>query len=64
MTLVVRGRAIAPYNKRLERMVIRRRVRTASAPLHHALAARRTAQSAAAQLRRCAAAIASIASVR
>jgi hypothetical protein len=39
-------------NKQLERTVIRRRVRAASAPFHYALAARRTAQRAAAQLRR------------
>lgn len=36
-------------NKQLERTVIRRRVRAASAPLHYALAARWTAQRAAAQ---------------
>jgi hypothetical protein len=41
-----------PPNKQLERTVIRRRVRAASAPLHFALAARWTAQRAAAQLRR------------
>jgi hypothetical protein len=38
-------------NKQLERMVIRRRVRAASAPFHYALAARWTARRAAAQLR-------------
>jgi hypothetical protein len=43
------------YNKQLERTVIRRRVRAASAPLHYALAARWTARRAAAQLRRYAA---------
>jgi hypothetical protein len=41
-----------PPNKQLERTVIRRRVRAASAPLHYALAARWTARRAAAQLRR------------
>jgi hypothetical protein len=41
-----------PPNKQLERTVIRRHVRAASAPLHYALAARWTAQRAAAQLRR------------
>jgi hypothetical protein len=44
-----------PPNKQLERTVIRRHVRAASAPLHYALAARWTAQRAAAQLRRYAA---------
>jgi len=44
-----------PHNKQLERTVIRRRVRAASAPFHYALAARWTAQRAAAQLRRYAA---------
>lgn len=39
-------------NKQLERTVIRRRVRAASAPLHYALAARWTGQRAGAQLRR------------
>jgi hypothetical protein len=39
-------------NKQLERTVIRRCVRAASAPLHYALAARWTTQRAAAQLRR------------
>jgi hypothetical protein len=43
---------MAPYNKQLERTVIRRRVRAASAPFHYALAARWTARRAAAQLRR------------
>jgi hypothetical protein len=38
--------------KQLERTVIRRRGRAASAPFHYALAARWTAQRAAAQLRR------------
>jgi hypothetical protein len=47
----------APPNKQLERTVIRRRVRAASAPFHYALAARWTAQRAAAQLRRYAAAV-------
>jgi len=42
----------APPNKQLERTVMRRRVRAASAPFHYALAARWTAQRAAAQLRR------------
>ena len=41
-----------PPNKQLERTVIRRHVRAASAPLHSALAARWTARRAAAQLRR------------
>jgi hypothetical protein len=41
-----------PPNKQLERTVIRRHVRAASAPFHYALAARWTAQRAAAQLRR------------
>jgi hypothetical protein len=39
-------------NKQFEPTVIRRRERAASAPLHYALAARWTAQRAAAQLRR------------
>jgi hypothetical protein len=39
-------------NKQLERTVIRRRVRAASAPFHYAHAARWTVQRAAAQLRR------------
>jgi hypothetical protein len=43
---------MAPYNKQLERTVIRRRVRAASAQFHYALAARWTAQLAAAELRR------------
>jgi hypothetical protein len=42
----------APPNKQLERTVIRRRVRAASAPFHYALAARWTRGHAAAQLRR------------
>jgi hypothetical protein len=41
-----------PPNKQLERTVIRRRVRAASAPLHYALAARWIVRRAAAQLRR------------
>jgi hypothetical protein len=41
-----------PPNKQLERTVTRRRGRAASAPFHYALAARWTAQRAAAQLRR------------
>jgi hypothetical protein len=41
-----------PPNTQLERTVIRRRVRAASAAFHYALAARRTAQRAAPQLRR------------
>jgi hypothetical protein len=41
-----------PPNKQLERTVIRRRMRAGSAPLHYALAARRTERRAAAQLRR------------
>ena len=41
-----------PPNKQLERTVIRRHVRAASAPFHYALAARWTARRAAAQLRR------------
>jgi hypothetical protein len=44
--------ACQPPNKQLERTVIRRCVRAASAPFHYALAARWTAQRAAAQLRR------------
>jgi hypothetical protein len=44
--------SVLPPNKQLERTVIRRRVRAASAPFHYALAARWTAQRAAAQLRR------------
>jgi hypothetical protein len=40
------------YNKQLERTVIRRHVRAASAAFHFAHAARWTAQRAAAQLRR------------
>ena len=40
------------HNKQLERTVIHRRERAASAPLHYALAARWTARRAAAQLRR------------
>ena len=39
-------------NKQFEPTVIRRHVRAASAPFHYALAARWTAQRAAAQLRR------------
>jgi hypothetical protein len=39
-------------NKQLERTVIRRHGRAASAPFHYALAARWTARRAAAQLRR------------
>jgi hypothetical protein len=39
-------------NKQLERTVIRRCVRAASAPFHYALAARSIGQRAAAQLRR------------
>jgi hypothetical protein len=41
-----------PPNKQLERTVIRRRGRAASAPFHYAHAARWTGQRAAAQLRR------------
>jgi hypothetical protein len=48
----LRGRRSQPHNKQLERTVIRRHVRAASAPFHYALAARWTAQRAAAQLRR------------
>ena len=40
------------HNKQLERAVKRHRGRAASAPFHYAHAARRTAQHAAAQLRR------------
>jgi hypothetical protein len=50
--------AHAPHNKQLQRTVIPRRWRAASAPLHYALAARSTAQRAAAQLRRYAPALA------
>jgi len=45
------------HNKQLERTVIRQRVRAASAVFHYAHAARWTAQRAAAQLRRYAAAV-------
>jgi hypothetical protein len=48
--MLPRPRAV-PANKQLERTVIRRRVRAASALFHYALAARWTAQRAAAQLR-------------
>jgi len=41
-----------PPNKQFEPTVIRRHMRAASAPFHYALAARWTAQRAAAQLRR------------
>ena len=40
-----------PHNKQLQRTVIRRDVRAASAPFHYALAARFTRQRAAAELR-------------
>jgi hypothetical protein len=40
------------YSKQLERTVIRRGMRAASAPFHHALTAHWIAQRAAAQLRR------------
>jgi hypothetical protein len=40
------------YNKQLERTVMRRHVRAASAPFHYALTARSKGQRAAAQLRR------------
>jgi hypothetical protein len=43
---------IASPNKQLQRTVIRRRGRAASAPFHYALAARWTRQRAAAELRR------------
>ena len=46
-----------PHNKQLQRTVIRRYVRAASAPFHYALAARITRQRAAAELRRYAARI-------
>jgi hypothetical protein len=46
------GQRDPPHNKQLERTVIRRRVRAASAPFHYALAARWTARRAAAQVRR------------
>src|SRR5688500_10299015 len=49
--LAISASRMAP-NKQLERTVIRRRVRAASAPFHYALAARWTARRAAAQLRR------------
>jgi hypothetical protein len=39
-----------PYNKQLQRTVIRRHVRAASASFHYALAARFTRQRAAAEL--------------
>jgi hypothetical protein len=45
-------REAASFNKQLERTVMRRHVRAASAPFHYAHAARWTAQRAAAQLRR------------
>jgi hypothetical protein len=44
--------AMAPYNKQLQPTVIPRHVRATSAPFHYALAARWTAQRAAAELRR------------
>jgi len=44
--------ALVPPNKQLQRTVIRRRGRGASAPFHYALAPRWTAQRAAAELRR------------
>ena len=44
--------SLSPPNKQLERTVLRQRVHAASAPFHYAHAARRTAQRAAAQLRR------------
>ena len=44
--------ACQPHNKQLQRTVIPNRWRAASAPLHYALAARWTAQRAAAELRR------------
>jgi hypothetical protein len=44
--------ALAPYNKQLQRTVMRRRVRGACASLHYAHAPRWTAQRAAAELRR------------
>jgi hypothetical protein len=47
-----KSQRVLPSNKQLERTVIRRRVRAASAPFHYALAARWTARRAAAQLRR------------
>ena len=47
-----RLRAVPAANKQLERTVIRRCVRAASAPLHYALAARWTVRRAAAELRR------------
>jgi hypothetical protein len=50
---------VPAHNKQLERTVTRRHVRAASAPFHYALAARWTAQRAAAQLRRYAPVIAS-----
>jgi hypothetical protein len=43
---------VLPYNKQLERTVIRRRGRAASAPFHYALAVRFTRRRAAAELRR------------
>jgi hypothetical protein len=54
---LVRKRAIwrvgaLPPNKQLQRTVIRRHVRAASASFHYALAARVTRQRAAAELRR------------
>jgi hypothetical protein len=45
-------RGLLSHNKQLERTVIRRRVRAASAPFHYAHAARWIVQRAAAQLRR------------
>jgi hypothetical protein len=44
--------SVAPHNKQLQRTVIRRRGRAASAQFHCALAARFTRQRAAAELRR------------
>jgi hypothetical protein len=53
VSLVTAQRALCqPPNKQLERTVIRRHVRAASAPFHYALAARWPARRAAAQLRR------------
>jgi len=46
---------VPPYNKQLERTVIRRRVRAASAPFHYVLAAPMTCCRAAAEPQRYAA---------
>jgi hypothetical protein len=49
---MIGGIAHAPHNKQLQRTVIRRHMRAASASFHYALAARFRRQRAAAELRR------------